>query len=111
MAPPFALNSYSAALVNGGLWQHLQGLPWRARAGVVEVQVPHVLQVARAEVGVLVEAPNAQPHHVPRAGVLARKAALVAHLNAEAARKDEAFAMLLDAQRASLDVLAGRMRA
>jgi dynein regulatory complex protein 1 len=45
------------------------------------------------------------------AGVLARKAALVAHLNAEAARKDEAFAMLLDAQRASLDVLAGRMRA
>lgn len=44
------------------------------------------------------------------AGVLARKAALVVHLHAEAARKDEEFAVMLDAQRGALDALMGRMR-
>jgi hypothetical protein len=37
------LGGDDGALVNGGLGQHPQGLPWRARAGVVEVQVPHIL--------------------------------------------------------------------
>ena len=45
------------------------------------------------------------------ASVLARKAALVQYLQAEAARKDEAFAVMLDAQRGALDALQGRMRA
>jgi hypothetical protein len=45
------------------------------------------------------------------ASVLQRKAALQQHLQAEAARKDEAFAVMLDAQRGALDALQGRMRA